>query len=130
MLLGFALGLHEDELRADLQQHYGIDLDAAVDGAHTARHCGALVAQLPAGARLRVCEEPDDRWTLELSMLAMLANQLNALIYMLGAKKGDPKPALVGPSWMTSGRSNKVQAQVMTIEQLRAELAKPRRAKR
>ena len=128
-MLGFALGRHEDELRADFQQFYGIDLDAAVDGAHTARHCGALVAQMPAGARIRVCESDDERWSMESSMLALVANEINALIYMFGAKKGDRKPPLIGPSWMTNDRAGKVQAQVMTIDQLRAELAKPRRAK-
>lgn len=120
--------MHEDELRADLQQTYGIDLDKAMGGEHSAAHIAALTAQLPAGARIRVCESPDDRWTSELCLLALIANQLNMLLYMLGAKKGDKKPALIGPSWMTGARSNKVDAQVMTIEQLRAELAKPRRA--
>ena len=128
-MLGYALGAHEDELRADFQQYYGIDLDRAMDGAHSAAHCGALVAQLPAGARIRVIEEPDERWTLESSMLAVLANQLNALLYMLGAKKGDKRPELIGPSWMTKAKSRKVDALVMTIDELRAELAKPRRAK-
>lgn len=117
-------------MRADLQQTYGIDLDKAMGGEHSAAHIAALTAQLPAGARIRVCESPDDRWTSELCLLAMLANQLNMLLYMFGAKKGDKKPALIGPSWMTGARSNKVDAQVMTIEQLRAELAKPRRAQK
>ena len=128
-MLGYALGVHEDELRADLQQFYNIDLDHAMDGAHSASHCAALVAPLPAGARLRVSEDADERWTLDASMLAAILNSLNSLIYMFGAKKGDKRPPLVGPSWMTSrSGERKVDAMVMTIDQLKAELAKPRRA--
>lgn len=98
-------------------------------GEHTAEHIAALTVQLPAGARIRVCESADERWTSELTLLALLANQLNALLYMFGAKKGEKRPALIGPSWMTNANSGKVQAQVMTIDQLRAELARPRRAR-
>lgn len=130
MLLGFVLAKHEDELRADLQQHYGIDLDHALSGGHSPMHIAALVAQMPAGARIRICEDTDERWTLEASMLAAVFNQLNALIYMLGAKKGDKKPQLVGPSWMVEPNSGKkVDAMVMTIDELREVLAKPRRSK-
>ena len=99
-----------------------------MDGEHGARHCAALVAQLPAGARVRVCEDRDEIWTLETSMLAAVLNAINSLIYMFGAKKGDPRPPLVGPSWMASGRGKKVDAQVMTIDELREVLARPRRS--
>ena len=130
MLLAYVLANREDELRADLQQYYSIDLDHAMAGGHTANHIAALVAQMPAGARIRICENDDERWTLETAMLAAIFNQINALIYMFGAKKGDKKPALVGPSWMVDSRKNKVDAMVMTVDELREVLAKPRRAKK
>ena len=100
-----------------------------MDGGHAAAHCAALVAQLPAGARLRVSEDADERWTLDASMLAAILNSLNSLIYMFGAKKGDKRPPLVGPSWMTQ-RPNvrKVDAMVMTIDELREVLSRPRRS--
>ena len=129
MLLAYVLAFREDELRADLQEHYGIDLDFAMAGGHTAKHIAALVAQMPAGARIRICENDDERWTLETSMLAAIFNQINALIFMFGAKKGDKRPQLVGPSWMVSDSGKKVDAMVMTIDELREVLARPRRSK-
>jgi hypothetical protein len=70
------LALYPDALRADLQQYYGIDIDAAMAGRHSAAHVAALVAGLPRGARLWATVEPDSAWTLEATVTAYVANIL------------------------------------------------------
>lgn len=114
----------ENALRADLQRYYGIDLDAAMRGAHSAAHIAALVAYLPSDCNLRRLNDKDAAWTLRDILLASILNSLNMLIYGLSGKKGrGKKPQMVGPSYITK---NKLPARSMTVEELLAELNKPR----
>ena len=117
-----------DALRADLQQHYGVDIDHAMEGGHTAEHVAALAVQLPSDARIRVAYDKDAMWTLEHVLLASLLNNLRGLIWMLGDKrKRGPEPQPVGPSWMTKGKMRTLESRVLTIDKLMEELSKPRR---
>lgn len=128
MVLATELALHEDELRADLQQHYGIDLDGAMCGRHTAPHVAALVVQLPQDARLRVAEDADSTWTLDACLTAMLVNALHMLMYGMADRKrrGSP-PEAVGPSWMRGRRnSSTLEARVLSVDELMEILNKPR----
>lgn len=126
-MLAYAYREHEGELRADLQQYYGIDLDRAMAGEHTAGHLAELVRHLPDGARVRVAIDPDEQWTPALVIDACLYNAFASFVYGLADKKrrGRP-PDRIGPSWMRAGGMRKAQAKVMTIDELRAELSKPR----
>lgn len=131
MLLAALMGECPDALRADLQRYYGVDIDHAMAGEHSAEHVAALAACLPSDANIHKTRNPDARWSLTDVLLASLLNTLNALIYGLGdpRKRGAP-PALVGPSYMTKndkGKTRELDTTVMTIDQLTAELAKPRR---
>lgn len=124
------MALHEDELRADLQEFYGIDLDRAMSGEHSAVQVAACVKCLPQRSRLSVLGNRDNAWGLTETLLAYLSNSLNALIYgMSDKRRRGRKPELVGPSWMTgSGNRRSLPARVMSINQLMEELSKPRRA--
>ena len=128
MALGAIARSHEGELRADLQQHYGIDWDDAVSGRHSPRHIAALIEHLPQGARLRCAYSDDARWTGELQLLAGIYNSLNALIWgMSDKRKRGSMPAPVGPSYMTAGRTRRLGARVMDRDSLMAALSKERR---
>jgi len=119
---------HPDQLRADLQRHYGIDLDHAMAGEHTAAHIGALVACLPSDASLFRVDNPDAAWTLETVLLAVIHNDISSLIYgMSDPRKRGHKPKPIGPSWLTAKAVRKLEARTLTIDELMAELSKPRR---
>lgn len=119
---------HEAPLRADIQQHYGIDLDAAIGGGHTAAHVAMLVAQLPQQSRLVHVMNGDAQWTLGDVLMAALLNNFNRFVWaMSDPKKRGAKPELVGPSWMTEQAKKSLPARVMPINQLLDELSKPRR---
>lgn len=126
MLLAALIDTSEDALRADLQRYYGIDLDHAMAGEHSAGHVAALAAYLPSDAATHIMNDGDAVWTLEATLTAALLNTLNALAYGMSdkAKRGS-RPQMVGPSRMRGGR--KALAKPMTTEQLMAELSKPRR---
>ena len=115
---------HEDALRADLQRYYGIDLDAAMAGEHSAGHIGALIAYLPSDCAMRRELDEDAAWTLRDILLASILNSLNMLIYGMGDKKHrGRRPQMVGPSYMVR---KKLPARVMSVDDLMRELNKPR----
>ena len=127
MMLAAALAEREDELRADLQQQYGVDLDHAMAGAHSARHVGALVAQLPPDARIRTSVDEDAEWTMDRMLFAGILNSVQGLAYMLADKrKRGPRPDPVGPSWLRRKADRKLPARVLSIDALMEELSKPR----
>ncbi len=112
-------------MRADLQRYYGIDLDEAMGGGHSAAHIAALVAYLPSDCAIRREIDDDAAWTLRDILLASILNSLNMLIYGMGDKrKRGKRPPLVGPSYMVK---KKLPARVLTVDELLAELNKPRR---
>lgn len=128
MMLAALVDNYQDELRADLQRIYGIDLDHAMAGAHSAGHVAALAANLPLDARVYAAQNTDATWTRQEILLAETRNAINRVIYMFAdpRKRGKP-PEPVGPSWMTRGRTRTLDARVMGIEELMEELNKPRR---
>ena len=88
----------------------------------------ALVACLPSDCAVNRARSGDAKWTLEAQLLAYLVNQINDLLYgMSDPKRRGKRPDLIGPEFMRNARSRTLDAQVMTIDQLMAELSKPRR---
>ena len=119
---------HNDELRADLQQTYGIDLDRAMAGEHTAAHIAALVAQLPPDARVRVASDKDAVWTLSDIINVSVFNSVRALMWGLGdPKRRGREPELVGPSWLKAANRHTLPARALPVDELLKELNKPRR---
>ena len=128
MMLAAAIRLHEDEVRADLQRVYGIDLDHARAGKHTARHIAALVSCLPSDSMIAKADNPDAVWTLETCVLADIDNLLTGLIWgMSDPKRRGRQRNPIGPSWMTKGNERTLDARVLSIDELMAELEKPRK---
>lgn len=106
-----------------MQQLYGIDVERALlNGEHSLLHISALAAQLPPDSRIGRAADPDNAYTLEAVYGAACFNVLNAIAYGLGGKGEKPKPA--GPKWMREPRGRKLAAQVMSIDDLEAALAR------
>ena len=118
---------HEDELRADLQEYYGIDLERAMAGEHSASHIMVLTTQLPHTARLHKAYDKDAAWSLTDVLLASLLNQFRVFVWGLTPKnKRGPEPELIGPSYMTKRNKHSLPARVLSVSELLAELNKPR----
>lgn len=69
-----------DELRADLQQYYGLNLDG-MGVAYSHSHAASLVSQLPVGSRLSRVADPDAAWSDETHLLALIEYDLRVLIW-------------------------------------------------
>ena len=121
-MLAAVIAKYPDELRADLQQYYGIDLDHAVAGEHSADHVAALVRCLPSDSRIRVREDPDAMWTLETVLQASLLNAFTGFMWGMSDKaKRGKRPEPVGPSYIAVKK--KLPAMVMSIDELERQLA-------
>lgn len=118
------LRLYPDELRADLQQYYGIDLDSA-PGRHSAYHVAALAVQVPYEARVRKAANPDNAWTLGDVLAAAMLNEFRSYEWALSDKRRrGPRPQPIGPSFMRP--KDRLAALAMPVDALLAELDKPR----
>lgn len=119
------LGTYPDELRADLQQTYGIDLDRAMEGEHGAAHVAACAACLPPGSRVLEAMDADTAWTMDRLLLVSIYNAVNLLSWSLCAERGTRRPQLAGPSWLRelSDGANKLKTMVMPVDELEAKLA-------
>lgn len=119
---------HEDELRADLQETYGIDIDRAIAGEHTARHIAALVVQLPPNARCRVAANSDNVWTLSDVVNVYTLNVLRAFMWSFGdPKKRGQMPQVIGPKWMVDANKRTLPARALPVDELMEVLSRPRR---
>ena len=128
MALASVMAESEAPLRADLQQYFGIDLDRAMGGEHSANHIALLVTQLPQEARLVHQFNDDAKWTLTDVLMAVLINNFRMFVYgMSDPKKRGQKPELIGPSYITEQEKKTLPARVLPINELMAELSKPRR---
>ena len=83
---------HPDELRADMQQYYGIDWDRRRE--HTATHVAALAAQLPGDARTFRAENPDCVIDYRTAVLMRMEHGIRTLAWMQtkDGQKGRKRP--------------------------------------
>lgn len=81
---------HPDEIEADFQQYYGIDLETAFE-VHSPNHLSILAAQLPKDSRC-IKAVTDFEWSEEMHMLANIEHELRTLIWIQcsGGKKQRP----------------------------------------
>lgn len=122
------IACYDGPLRADLQQYFGIDLDKAIGGEHSANHIAQLVANLPQKARLVCLVNNDARWTLSDVLLAALVNKFNQFLWGISdPKKRGSAPEPIGPSYMTEKAKRSLPSRVLPISELLEELNKPRR---
>lgn len=128
MMLADVAYVHGDELRADLQETYGIDIERAMAGAHSPVHVAALTAQLPPDARVRVAENKDSAWTLHDIVAVQLLNDFRTFVWaMSDSRKRGAAPQPIGPSWLSARRRKSLPARALPVDELMEELSKPRR---
>lgn len=84
---------YPDELRADMQQTYGLNLDGmGVD--YSFSHAACLVSQLPSSSRISRTIYPENDWSDETHFLAAIEYDLRVLIWQntKDGQKGRNKP--------------------------------------
>ena len=88
-----AVYLHEDELRADFQQYYSLNIDD-VDKAFGVAHAASLMAQLPPDSRLPHIYNPDASWSQDTYFLASIEYSLRVLVWAKtkDGQRGTNKP--------------------------------------
>lgn len=114
---------HPDELRADFQQYYGLDLDG-MGRDYSTLHAAVLATQLPEGSRLARAIEPDAVWTLDRALMAVVANDLNWLVWSKSrdGQKGRNKPRIIGPKDADRDNTRHIRGMAMEPDELMAEL--------
>ena len=92
MTLVQLLSASRDELEADFQQFYGLDLSRMGDD-FTVAHAAVLASQLPREARCLREIDPNLAWSDETAALASIQYLVRCIVWQLGGGKGDkPQP--------------------------------------
>lgn len=127
MILASFLRRFPDELRADFQQHYGLNLDE-MGGAYGIDHAACLAAQLPKDSRSFVAADP-------MCEYASVTNQLLTLIeydvrMAWYVRTEDAKTGRNHPQYLLDvigGSAETTQGESLTIDEYMEILAKPRK---
>lgn len=84
---------YPDELRADFQQVYGLNL-GGMGEEYSISHAATLVAQLPETSRVARMLNPDNEWTDAVYLLNAIEYDLRVLIWQKtkDGEKGRNKP--------------------------------------
>lgn len=111
MNLILLLARYRDELEADFQQFYGLDL-GGMGSSFTISHAAVLAAQLPRESRCLIKINPDLEWSNEMSALARIDYEFQILLNAMSGKKGGQKPKPI----QTPGERAKLREQLEEIE--------------
>ncbi len=126
MTLAAALVDHPDELRADFQRFYGIDIDDIGRSLRVTR-AASLLAGLPAYASVRIAENPKlasyDPQSLMVNMTCFLDFIAWSKTKDASRKNAKWRPRFDG----NGGRQRDPETLGMSVEQLEDMLSKPRR---
>lgn len=105
MLIRYLTEYH-DELEADFQQFYGLDLND-LGRSLSVRHAAVLAAQLPITSRCCIAQEPDLAWSTDTWLLRRIDHGLSLLLWSMSKHKGQ-KPQPVN----TPGETAKIRKSV------------------
>lgn len=98
-----------------------------MSGEHTPNHIAELVRFIPHDSALGASVDEDAAWDMDRTLLAMILNSLNLLIWGMSDKnKRGAKPEQILPKHLKR-KSRKLDAQVMSIDELKAALSLERR---
>ena len=104
MALAAAWADFKDELTADFQQYYGLNLwGFGLDGdqlTERIHYAATLCAQLPETSRLARKQNAGNEWGVEAHFLRLLEYELRLLLWGLSdeKKRGDKPSAVLSPS--------------------------------
>ena len=115
---------HPDELRADFQQYYGLNLDG-MGRYYSTLHAAALCAQLPEGARTLVALDPDNAWTTDRMLAAAMVNDLAWLVWSK-TKDGEKNRNRPKPIGRGTERARHVRGMAMEPDELLAKIERIR----
>lgn len=127
MVLASFLRRFPDELRADFQQCYGLNLDD-MGGSFGIGHAACLAAQLPPDSRTFSAADPLCAYATPTNrLLALIEYHAHAgwYVHTEDARRGRNRPRPV-----TERTARGTQGQAMEIGELREFLARPRREAR
>lgn len=107
--LAAALERHPDEVRADLQQYYGLDLDG-MGRDYTHEHAACLVSQLPRESRTARAEQPACEWGPSERLLALIEYGVRVLAWQNSrdGEKGRRRPKPLEAPGSRGGGASKV----------------------
>lgn len=101
MLLVLEVDENADELRADFQQYYGLNIDDMGLRGFSYAHAATLLAQLPKTSRVAIKRNPDNAWDEQARILVHLEYDLRRLMWSMTKdaqyRRNEPKP-LPSPS--------------------------------
>ena len=82
-----------DELRADMQQYYGLDMDG-MGRDHSVMHYATCAAQLPLGSRTMSALNPDASWGWTERLLSLIEYDLRVVAWQRtkDAQEGANRP--------------------------------------
>ena len=127
MILASFLRRYPDELRADFQQHYGLNLDD-MGGSYSIGHAACLAAQLPKDSRTFVAEDPICEYASATNrLLARIEYHTHTgwYVHTEDAQKSINMPQfLMG---LTDGKEGTTQGESLSIDEYMEILAKPRK---
>lgn len=125
MVLAVLLRRHPDELRADFQQHYGLNIDD-MGGSYSLQHAATLAAQLPRDSRTLIAENPECEWNLTNTLLGMIEFHAHNgwYVHTEDARSGANAPQPLMP-W-ARGREGR-QGESMGIDEYTEFLSRPRK---
>ena len=97
-MLARLLRSHREELRADFQQYYGLNIDGMGDE-YTFLHAADLAAQLPVGSRCMGILDPNLKWGDDTRLLALIEYWLHGIVWSMtkDAKNKRNEPVLHSP---------------------------------
>lgn len=79
-MLASLVGGHSDELRADFQRYYGLDLDG-MGSDYSVAHAAALASNLPRESATVRAVVPEAAWSDETYLLSAIEYDLRVLIW-------------------------------------------------
>lgn len=126
MILASFLRRFPDELRADFQQHYGLNLDD-MGGSYSISHAACLAAQLPKDSRTFVASDPACEYASATNrLLALIEYHTHVGWYMSteDARKGRNQPKFL--SGLADKRES-TQGESLSIDEYMEILTKPRK---
>lgn len=124
-MLAMLLAEHGDELLADFQQFYGLDLWALMDACDFAR-VRALTEQLPQGARTLTAMDGACAWGVAENLLANLCDQLASLRWERAGGHGRKPKRIERPGGRSGTSATDRTVRGMSREDVMAALARPR----
>lgn len=87
---------YPDELRADFQQYYGLNIDG-MGADYSVTHAAVLAVMLPLGARVPSKADPSLEWSLDRQLAAATANAVRDLHWAMAGGGEADRPERIGP---------------------------------